>query len=132
MIKEFQGEYRWLSNFWPCIIYAYPSVEHAYQAMKTLDQKQREQIRLAPTAAAAKKLGRSVTVRTDWNDIKLRVMEVCLRCKFKHQDLRAKLIATKGLELIEGNWWNDTYWGVCKGKGENHLGKLLMKIRSEL
>jgi predicted NAD-dependent protein-ADP-ribosyltransferase YbiA (DUF1768 family) len=34
--------------------------------------------------------------------------------------------------LIEGNTWNDRYWGVCRGTGKNRLGQILMRIRSEI
>jgi predicted NAD-dependent protein-ADP-ribosyltransferase YbiA (DUF1768 family) len=59
-------------------------------------------------------------------------METLLRQKFAHPELRAKLKETNDAELVEGNWWGDRFWGVCRGEGENHLGKLLMKIRAEL
>lgn len=137
-ITSFSGEYRFLSNFWLCAVpaddgFSYPSTEHAYQAEKTLDPDQRQKIRLADTSGIAKRLGRSVTKRPDWDDIKLGVMERLLRHKFTlHPSLKEKLLATGDRKLIEGNTWGDTYWGVCKGTGENNLGKLLMKIREEL
>jgi predicted NAD-dependent protein-ADP-ribosyltransferase YbiA (DUF1768 family) len=65
--------------------------------------------------------------------MKLTVMETCVRYKFsQNTDLRAELIATGDAYLEEGNSWNDRYWGVCDGQGENHLGKILMKVRAEL
>ena len=136
MINKFFGEYRWLSNFWAVEVVldgvTYNSTEAANQAAKTLDMKEREEIRAATTFKQAKHLGYLVTLRKDWEKVKLQVMEDLLQQKFKHPDLRAKLIATYPEELIEKNTWNDTFWGQCKGKGENHLGKLLMKIREEL
>ena len=136
MISEFQGEYRFLSNFWPAIVtldnVRYPSVEHAYMAAKTTDQKTRMKIREQPTAAMAKKLGRSIQLRPDWEQIKLGVMESLVRQKFQEIDLKTRLLATNNQEIIEGNTWNDTFWGVCRGKGSNHLGKILMKVRDEL
>ena len=137
MINSFRGEYRWLSNFWLCTIYldgySYPSTEHAYQAAKTDNPVDRDRIRKAPTCKEAKHLGYLVKLRSDWESIKLSVMEDLLRQKFTdYPDLKQKLLATGDQELIEGNTWNDTYWGVCNSKGENHLGKLLMKIRAEL
>ena len=107
-------------------------MEVEYKEAKTLDMKEREEIRAATTFKQAKHLGYLVTLRKDWEKVKLQVMEDLLQQKFKHPDLRAKLIATYPEELIEKNTWNDTFWGQCKGKGENHLGKLLMKIREEL
>jgi ribA/ribD-fused uncharacterized protein len=136
MINEFQGEYRFLSNFWPAIVtldnVRYPSVEHAYMAAKTTDQKTRMKIREQPTAAMAKKLGRSIQLRPDWKQIKLGVMESLVRQKFQEIDLKTRLLATNNQEIIEGNTWNDTFWGVCRGKGENHLGKIIMKVRNEI
>ena len=87
---------------------------------------------MAETPGLAKKLGRKATIRPDWEKIKLPIMEYLLRQKFGDKTLKALLIGTGDAELVEGNMWGDTYWGVCKGKGENHLGKLLMKIREEL
>lgn len=109
----------------------YPTVEHAYQAAKTLDIHQRDQIAAAEGPGVAKSLGRSVTMRTDWNEVKLGIMEFLLRQKFYYEPLRSQLLATGNAELIEGNTWNDTFWGVCRGRGHNHLGRLLMKVRTE-
>ena len=138
MISEFQGEFRFLSNFWPCEIelegIRFPSVEHAYQAAKTLDINTRIQMSLLDTPGQVKKIGKSIELRPDWEEIKIEVMRELLRQKFditKHYDLWLELHMTKPEELVEGNWWEDTFWGVCKGKGENHLGKLLMEIRYE-
>ena len=142
MINKFKGEHEWLSNFYPCPIsyrmVVYPSVEHAYQASKTLVLSERIRIKNTHYAGDAKKMGGPkekggiVTLRPNWDGIKLQIMEYLLRQKFAIPALRDRLIATGSQELIEGNWWGDTFWGVCKGNGENHLGKLLMKIRSEL
>ena len=136
MINEFQGEYRFLSNFWPAKVVLdnvqYPSVEHAYMAAKTTDIRIRKKIKEQPTPSLAKKLGRSIQLRPDWEMIKLGVMESLVRQKFQEPTLKAKLLATHNRELIEGNNWNDTFWGVCRGKGSNHLGKILMKVRDEL
>ena len=83
--------------------------------------------------AAAKKLGRTVKLRPDWNEVKLSVMLEVLRHKFnQNPDLADKLLATGDTLLQEGNTWHDYYWGVCNGKGENNLGKLLMLVRQEL
>lgn len=136
MIKEFRGEYRFLSNFWPATVVLdeveYPTVEHAYQAAKCRHRSDRVYIRAAETPGEAKKRGRQVEIRRDWDDIKLSTMERLLRQKFSQEPLRSKLIATGDQELIEGNAWGDTFWGVSWGKGWNHLGKLLMAIREEM
>ena len=82
--------------------------------------------------AEARRAGQKLPMRTDWESVKIDVMFRCLKEKFKDPELREKLIDTGDEELIEGNWWGDTFWGVCQGKGENHLGKLLMTIREEI
>lgn len=133
-IDSFQGEYRWLSNFWPCDIefdgVVYPSVEHAYVASKTTDELLRKQVLLCKTAGEAKQLGRSFEIRKDWDKAKLSFMRYFLHQKFtKNPELRSKLASTKGMTIVEGNTWGDTFWGVCNGKGQNHLGKILMDIR---
>lgn len=136
-IESFSGKYRFLSNFYPCTVEldgeTYSSVEHAYQAAKTLDIKDRQIIRDTPQPNIVKKLGRYVTVRNNWEEIKLEIMSVLVWQKFStNEELRTKLLETQDCELIEGNWWNDTYWGICKGVGQNNLGKILMAVRSVL
>lgn len=136
-IAEFQGEYRFLSNFWPAKVVfegiTYPSAEHAYQSAKTLDMDERRRIAALATPEAAKRAGRAVVYRADWEQVKFDVMERCVRDKFtRNADLTAKLLATGDAYLEEGNTWNDQVWGVYQGKGENRLGKVLMKVRDEL
>ena len=136
MINSFEGKYAFLSNFYEHPIsegsLTFPTNEHYFQAMKTLDLTERIAIARAATPGQSKRMGRSVKLRSDWEDIKLSVMETALRLKFADPELAAMLKATGNEELVEGNWWNDTFWGVCNGVGENNLGKLLMKIRAEL
>ena len=136
-IDEFHGENRFLSNFHPSTVgfegKEYPSVEAAYQAAKTLDTDVREQIRLAPTPGKAKRLGRKLDIRDNWDDIKIGVMENLVRQKFSNNpELREMLLNTADKELIEGNHWGDIFWGVSKGIGKNNLGIILMKVRDEL
>lgn len=136
MIDKFSDKYDFLSNFYPCLIkyegITYPSVEHYFQAMKTIDANKRIEISKCLTPGDAKRLGRKVNLRADWEYIKPQVMKKALRIKFSDPYLAQKLIDTGDNELIEGNWWGDTYWGVCNGVGQNHLGKLLMQIRNEI
>lgn len=110
----------------------FPSVEHAYQAAKCQDYTMRWNVAMQPTPGWAKIWGRKVTLRPDWESIKLQVMLDLVRIKFAVPELRAKLLATGDAELIEGNYWGDRFWGVCKGVGENHLGKILMQVREEI
>ena len=135
-ISEFQGEYRFLSNFYPSsIVYGgavWPTVEHAYQAYKTLNLTKRDEIRNASTPGKAKRLGRTVKLRPDWEQKKTALMLVLLHEKFKYDTLLGKRLAATGERLlIEGNNWNDTFWGVCGGRGMNVLGSLLMLVRAE-
>lgn len=136
-IEQFDGEYRFLSNFYLCPIeydgITYPSSEHAYQAAKTFDVKIRKKIAAIKTPNQCKKTGKTIPIRPDWNDVKLFVMKEIVGIKFRtNLDLKEKLLATNDAELIEGNWWGDKYWGVCKGEGFNYLGKILTKLREEL
>jgi ribA/ribD-fused uncharacterized protein len=137
-ITYFTGEHRFLSNFWPARIIdnfgiVYPTVEHAYQAAKTLDQVTRERIARQPSPGAAKRAGRDVELRLYWDTIRLDVMWNLLLQKFAPgTELARMLLETGHAELVEGNHWGDTYWGVCDGRGKNHLGRLLMAVRSDL
>ena len=137
-IAEFQGEYRFLSNFWPAeVVYegiTYPTAKYAYQAAKTLDPETKE-IAALKTPAEAKHAGEALQPHNDWPAVKFKVMEDIDRYKFTHHpDLREKFLATGDAYLEEGNNSNDQIWGIPRhsGKGENHLGLILMKIRQEL
>lgn len=137
-INEFQGDYRFLSNFYhaPLRIIGIPYLnsEAAFQACKTLDTDVRATFSTVDPATA-KKMGRKIELRPNWDDgiTKVECMELCLWAKFSmNPELRKKLLATGDAKLIEGNNWGDTYWGVCKGKGQNILGKLLMEIRTNM
>ena len=137
----FRGQYRFLSNFtWVNISLdgkLWKTAEHMFMACKTIDPEEREAIRLCPTPAEAKRMGRQVTLRPDWDEIKDEVMLRILRLKFQQPDMKQQLLATGDMELVEGNYWHDNYWGSCTCKkcgntGKNTLGKLLMQVRSEL
>lgn len=133
-ITSFSGQYRFLSNFYPCEVQfegiLYPSSEHAYMAAKTTDEQLKRLIATIPKASDAKKFCRKVVLREDWDNVRLDYMERILRVKFALPDLRDKLKATQNRILIEGNHWGDTFWGESPvGNGENNLGKILMKIR---
>ena len=136
MILEFRGKYRFLSNFYPCsIVYEgieYPTTEHAYQAAKTLDTERRYHISQLETPGQAKRAGKNVKLRDDWEEVKIQVMYEICKLKFTKPNFAQKLLATGNQELVEGNTWNDTFWGRCKGRGQNNLGKILMIIRDEI
>lgn len=138
MIASFDGEYRFLSNFWKAPVeyegIVYPSSEHAYQAAKTLDKGVRSVFAEIASPGAIKKMGQTITLRPDWEDVKINVMRDIVTAKFEQNaDLMEKLMTTKGHDLIEGNTWGDTFWGECPlGKGRNELGKILMSIRDDI
>jgi hypothetical protein len=136
-IKAFRGKYAFLSNFHPCQVElegkTYPTVEHAFQAAKTDDPEKRKEIQQAPTPAKAKKLGWKLDVRKNWQRVKTGIMRDLVRQKFtNNKALRRALLDTGSAKLVEVNNWNDTFWGVCRGKGKNMLGKILMEVREEL
>lgn len=136
-ISSFSGEYRWLSNFWAASVslegLKYPTAEHAYQAFKSVHDYDRQTILMCKTPAMAKSMGRTLLIRNNWEGMKYSVMERVIAAKFNQNDyLRRLLIGTGSEELIEGNHWNDTFWGVCNGKGHNHLGKIIMAYRDRL
>lgn len=136
-IAFFTGRYRFLSNFYPCeITYqdcVYANTECAYQAHK-FPIEYRYLFANITNPGVAKRLARTHQSKQleDFHERKLQLMEDLLREKFAQNWFKTKLLATGTRPLIEGNHWNDTFWGVCNGVGENNLGKLLMKIRSEL
>lgn len=134
VIKEFRGDYFFLSNFYMApVIYQnirFENNEAAFQAAKC-PERMHEFSGLDPRSA--KSLGHRVDLREDWETVKYDVMyEICLAKFLQNPDLLEKLIQTGSAELVEGNTWGDKVWGVCHGVGENHLGKILMKIRSKL
>ena len=136
VIDRFMGEYRFLSNFHPAVVsfegQVYPTVENAYQAAKTANRDERAKIALA-SPGEAKRMGRRCVLRPGWAAIRLAVMEDLVRKKFENSAaLQNRLCATGAATLIEGNDWGDTFWGVYRGHGENHLGKILMQVRREL
>lgn len=137
VINRFEDDYRWLSNFWPCRVRLwgkeYDCVEKAYVAAKTTDEELREQIRLFKTPGEAKRYGRKIKLREDWDEIKVTIMATLVRRKFyNNADLGEKLLDTGIAIIVEGNTWGDTFWGVCNGKGENRLGRILMMVRDDL
>ncbi|CUX25323.1 NADAR family protein [Clostridium sp. C105KSO13] len=138
-IAEFRGNYAFLSNFYHApIIYRghkYANNEAAFQAQKTVFVREQQQFYMPRLTepALAKRLGRSVTLRPDWNQVKIPIMyEVCFAKFLQHPELMQALLATGDTLLIEGNTWGDRFWGCVDGFGENHLGNILMDIRGKL
>jgi ribA/ribD-fused uncharacterized protein len=144
VIDEFEGRYRFLSNFHPALVLyegiAYRSVEHAFQAAKTKDSMLRIAIASIPSPGAAKRAGNKLILRGGWDDMKDQIMLDLVRIKFSPADqlMHMLLIKTGDVTLIEGNYWHDNYWGDCFCNrckcvdGKNKLGEILMKVRGEL
>lgn len=140
IIEEFQGKYRFLSNFYLSpLVYRgeeYPTVEHAYQASKTTSFSEQYEIKIASTPGKAKRYGKHIVhLRPDWDLVKEKIMYELIYIKFStHKGLQKKLIGTYPMYLQEGNMWGDTFWGVDlrTGEGKNKLGKILMRVREEL
>lgn len=143
VIDSFSGGYDFLSNFYysPIQVFSrkanrtllYPTSEHMYQAHKTEDIEERIRISQLPTAGQAKRAGQKLILRGDWLDVRISVMRRIVFLKFKQNPVLCQLLAdTRFATLVEGNYWNDTFWGVCRGKGQNHLGQILMDLRQHL
>lgn len=117
-ITSFRGEFDFLSNFYPHPVTldgeTYPTAEHAFQALKSLDPTEQRKVRETPTPYAVKRLGKRGTLREGWNDLRFDVMEQVVRAKFSDPDLASRLLATGDRELIEGNTWRDTTWGCVR------------------
>lgn len=141
VIDCFDGEFWFLSNFAESPFVGgdgitYPTNEHFFQAMKTNSMEERKAIAAAKTPGEAKRMGRKVELRSNWEENKLDVMRDGLKRKFDtHKDLRELLLATGDAELIEGTTWHDNTWGNCSCEkcknipGKNYLGKCLMELR---
>ena len=137
-IEHFREEYAFLSNFWEAPVtyqgLTYGSNEAAFQAQKCMTEEEKLPFtEMRP--AQSKKAGRRVRLRPDWEEVKVGIMEQIVRAKFtQNEELKWRLIATGEAELVEGNSWHDTCWGVDAktGEGQNHLGRILMKVRQEL
>lgn len=138
VIDLFRGPHGFLSNFAPSPVALdgdrlAPTVEHGFQAAKAVHWSDYDRILRADTPSAAKRLGRSIALRADWDAVKLGVMRHLLVRKFDvGTPLAAQLLATGDALLIESNTWGDTYWGMVGGTGDNWLGHLLMARRAEL
>ncbi len=135
MISKFSGKYKFLSNFYPCKIsylgLTFLNAEAAFQAAKSINPEERKDFEfLSPSQA--KKMGRKIELRSDWEQMKIKVMSEILAIKFSDPELRQMLLDTGEEELVEGNTWNDRFWGVCSGEGKNVLGKLLMELRTKI
>ncbi len=146
-ISGFFGQYRFLSNFFPARVnwkgHEFPSVEVGYQAAKCKNESDMEKF-LNISSPAAKRIGKGVEIRPDWEHVKLKIMAYLVIQKFSfYPDLKAKLLSTGDKNLVEANNWGDRIWGVSFKKnqqtgvwdsygGANNLGKILCEVRALL
>lgn len=135
-IYGFSGEYSWLSNMYPCKVHYmgrdFRSSENAYVFAKCPTQSFYDEI-VDLDPHKAKKVGQGVILAKNWDSKKTRAMEDIVYDKFyRNKDLKDKLLKTGDCYIEETNYWKDTFWGVCDGKGSNNLGKILMSVRNLL
>ena len=139
VITQFNGEYSFLSNFYDVSItydgITYRSVEHAYMAQKSNENEWKLYCSdFNNTAAMVKKASKNIVLVENWDTIKVKIMYRLLLLKFSQEPFKTRLLMTNNEHIQEGNYWNDTFWGVClkTNKGENTLGQLLMLVRNKL
>ena len=138
MTMQFKDEYRWLSNFAPVEIEyegrTFPSLEHAYQAAKSTDSTWKDYCASGVSSGNVKRKSKNIIYQPDWEEVKVEVMSTLVTKKFSVEPYKSQLIETGDLEIVEGNTWGDTFWGVDvrTGEGMNVLGKMIMEIRDEL
>lgn len=140
LLIAFRGPYRFLSNDSWCTVtwkgVEYPSVTHAFQCAQTFDKAKQEEIKKTKRFTRVRRIGKTALQRPGWEKIQLAVLESLLRQKFAQPKFRQVLLSTKDYKLINGDHRGETYWGMIyhchKWLGENHLGKLLMKIREDI
>ncbi|MBO6937737.1 MAG: NADAR family protein [Deltaproteobacteria bacterium] len=132
-------EYGELSNFalYPIVVgkQRWKTSEHYFQAHKFENPKDRAAVRAAKTPMEAARMGRDRKrkLRRDWESVKVDVMRVAVRAKFRqHDDLAELLIGTGDARLVE-HTDRDSFWGDGgDGRGKNTLGRILMVVRAEL
>jgi ribA/ribD-fused uncharacterized protein len=139
MIREFQGEYRWLSNFWPVEIKykgrVFHNVENAYHSEKSHDELFKDFCASESNPRIVKENQQEmITLRSDWEEVRENIMLELTRTKYQNRELQKKLLETGNEYIQEGNSWGDVFWGVDieTGKGENRFGTIIMRIRKEL
>jgi len=138
MILQFNDTYRWLNNFAAVEVefegLRFNSVEHAYQAAKSSDIDWRLYCANEVDPDNVRKSVKLISIRPDWEYVKVSIMEKLLIQKFDQAPYADLLMATDNTYIINGNIWEDTFWGVDMGtgKGTNKLGHLIMKIRSAM
>lgn len=139
---NFDNEFTFCSNFAACEIeyngHKYKTTEHAFQAAKADNEEERQWVADAATPGEAKRRGRQVHLRKDWEVVKDQIMLDIIRIKFQNPDMRWRLVKSRDWILCENNYWHDNYWGNCTCErcqdifGQNRLGNILMQVREEV
>ena len=139
-ITVFDGEFAFLSNFFPCQIMfegrIFQGSEHLFMSFKQESEEWKDICASSKfTPGQIKRKARKIELRSDWEEIKVDCMRKAVMAKFSQSiDLKEKLLATGERQLVEGTTWGDTFWGIClkTSEGENMLGKILMEVRTSL
>jgi ribA/ribD-fused uncharacterized protein len=139
---KFRGKYDFLSNFYPCSVQGYPSVENAFQAAKCVVPEHQEQFKHC-SPGQAKRLGRRVKIVPNWNAVRVDVMRELVFDKFRNPELAERLVKTGSIDIVEDNLWHDNYWGRCLCRkcqlrrenqnlsAQNWLGKIIEQCRAQ-
>ena len=119
----------------------FPTVEHAYQCARYTDKEIIEEIRQATSPIKAWEISSRYKhlqiPEFKKEEYKLEIMEKIMRLKLEqHEEVQKALIGSKDLEIVKhivtyppgDGFWDDGE----DGKGLNHIGKIWMKLRSEL
>lgn len=139
VVLFYEGRHYMLSNCSAHALYfngiSCPTAEHAYQGSKFSETSMRLFVSKQISPLGAKKVAHNNRdkYRSDWEEVKLRVMEEILRVKLTtHSEVREALLETGQAEIMEDSP-SDSFWGSGPdGRGQNHLGKIWMKLRAEL
>lgn len=140
MINSFRGYHAWLSNMYECKVefmgHKFKSVENAYMYAKNPNDLEWLNKCLTMSPGDVKKASKMIKLRDDWENVKLAIMYNLLKQKFAQEPFRTNLIETRNENIVEGNRWNDTFWGVdiksSPNIGENWLGRLIMDVRTKI
>lgn len=135
-INSFRNEYSFLSNFYNIPVtfdgITYQNNEAAFQAQKCIRYEDKKRFSTL-NPSEAKHLGRKVSLRSDWESVKVTLMREIVRAKFDQNDeIKTLLLNTGDTYLEEGNTWGDKIWGTVNGQGRNLLGQILMEVREEI
>ena len=89
------------------------TISPEFVAAKTFDRMKQREISYIPAdkAGLAKRAGRKLKLREDWEMVKISIMRRFLMQKFSYNSFKTKLLETGDVLIVEGNYWHDNYWG---------------------